>query len=218
MTVTSRQAQAIAALKSSGRSQALPIREHDGTFVGRLIPVTHGLAGSDEVVAALYRWRKANLMSFLTVFTPTIEKTTSYLVNFSLPDPARILFLVSEPDSRLIGNIGLCNVDRHGAEMDNVIRGEAPTCRDIMTRAQWTLLDWAFSTLGVPLVYLNVLADNARAIRAYQRAGFSIVKHVSLVKEEMDDGYRLVPPASPGSSADAQVARMEISSAHFRHD
>ena len=64
------------------------------------------------------------MTAFLTVFAPTPEKTRNYLNDFSLPDPARMLFLVADCDNRYVGHIGLCNIAADGAEIDNVMRGE----------------------------------------------------------------------------------------------
>lgn len=215
MTLTSAQAETIAKLKSGSDVRSLPIFAEDETLLGSLTALSYKLAERADVVNALYRWRKANLLSFLTVFSPTVDKTESYLRKFSLPDPARILFLISEPDGRMIGHIGLCNIDRDSAELDNVLRGEVPSHRDIINGAQRALLEWAFMVLKVPLVYLNVLANNERAIRAYRKAGFVTVKHVPLVMEKLADGYRLVPNDVEGSTTHGEVARMEISGTDF---
>jgi len=213
MAPTPEQARLIARLKSDEEAHPLPIHNEAGGLAGYLTPVTHRLAQSTTVQEALFRWRKAHLTSFLTVFTPSVEKTKAFLLNYSLPDPARILFLVSELDSRAIGNIGLCNIEPVSAELDNVIRGEAPKCAGLMPGAQRALLDWAFSALKVPLVYLNVLADNARAVRAYRNVGFVEVARTPLTRQPFEEGYRLVPASA--ATGDAELARMEISSANF---
>jgi len=205
----------IAELKSAQPALLFPICLRGMPPIGDLMPVTNQLAGTDEVVECIYRWRRMHMSSFLTVFEPTIEKTKTYLNNYVLSDASRILFLVRDIDAKLVGNIGLCNVDHDGAELDNVIRGEACRHTTIMLDAQRTLLNWAFTELQVPFVYLHVLADNSRAIRAYQRAGFVVVRNVPLSRQCTDDGYRLVPASVDGAPADAWLVRMEIARSAF---
>ena len=44
--------------------------------------------------------------------------------------------------------------------------------RGLGTEATRLVLDWGFNMLGLANVLLEVLTDNERAIRAYERAGF----------------------------------------------
>lgn len=210
-TLTSDQKRIIAELKSDERSASLPILGPDDAEIGRLTPVTPSLAEKAEVIHSLCRWRTAHALSFLTVFTPTFDNVQGYLLRYSLPDPARVLFLMHDADARLVGNIGFCNVTSGGAELDNVLRGEAANPRTIMTEGQRTLLDWAFRILRVPLVSLDVLADNLRAVHFYQRAGFSTVGRIPLARKPLTDGYRLIP-VKPHDQAEvvAHLARMEL--------
>jgi RimJ/RimL family protein N-acetyltransferase len=150
------------------------------------------------------------MAAFLTVFVPNLERTREYLSAFSLPDPARILFLIADRDRRYIGHIGLCNIAAGGAEIDNVIRGEPTDTPDLMVRAHNALLGWAFINLDIPLVYLNVLSDNARAMRTYEKVDLRRVSTTPLMREEREDGYRLVPARSGGSNAGVALMRMEI--------
>jgi len=215
-TLTSEQRRVIADLKSDQRSISLPILGPDDGAIGRLTPVTPSLAARTEVVQSLCRWRATHALSFLTVFTPTPDNVRDYLVKYSLPDPARVLFLVQDDGGRLVGNIGFCNIAAESAELDNVLRGEPANPVRLMTDAQTALLDWAFRILRVQGVYLQVLAANTRAIRLYERIGFATTGQVGLTRVPQGDGYRLVP-AGP-TDLDPPVAhlkRMEITSDQF---
>ena len=69
-----------------------------------------------------------------------------------------------------------------------------------MIRASWSRPHRA-AWLGVfqsrhSLAYLNVLADNSRAIRTYEKVGLHAVGRTPLTREEFDGGYRLKP--APG--------------------
>ena len=210
MAPTSEQALTIANLKSSPSRARIPILSAQAC-IGFLVPVTHELAENADVIDALYRWRRAQMAAFLTVFSPTPEKTRNYLTAFSLPDPARILFLVADLHGRHVGHVGLCNIAAAGAEIDNVVRGEPVNNRDLMVCAHRTLLQWAFPNLDIPSAYLNVLAHNERALQTYCKVGFREVTQIPLAREEQDDGYRLIPAcASNGGRAVASLVRMEI--------
>lgn len=146
----------------------------------------------------------------MSVFTPTIEGTRTYLKRVVLRDPARILFLIVDVAFHPIGVIGLRNVSATEAELDNVIRGERVETRGFMNSVQRKLLDWTFLKLGVRLIYLNVLGHNARAIRAYEKVGFTLVARTALVRQRNSDGYNLAPAPAQGEPTDLQLARMEI--------
>jgi RimJ/RimL family protein N-acetyltransferase len=217
MAPTQNQARVIVNLKAySVNEPSLPIADDRGGTIGRLIPVNSRLAKSERVIRALYNWRKAHMTSFLTVFTPDLDSTRDYLTRFSIPDPGRILFLIADSAGRLVGNIGLCNICRHRAELDNVIRGEKIEQADFMVFAQWALLRWAFSSLDVRHVYLNVLAHNKRAIRSYEKAGFRDISRTPLVRRSIEGGYRLVPAPDPeGEATDMLLITMELDRISF---
>lgn len=210
MAPTTEQARIVAALKAGAPPEvSLPIRR--GTAeIGALTPVTHDLGRDPEIISALCRWRQEHMGCFLTVFAPSLEKTRGYLNDFSLPDSARVLFLIADHDHRYVGHIGLCNIAEDSAEIDNVIRGEPVGTPDFMVRAHDVLLDWTFWSLGVPLVYLNVLAHNARAIRSYEKAGLRTVSRTPLARQDIDGGYKLVPAPRAVPHGGATLLRMEI--------
>lgn len=213
---TSEQARIIADLKSAQpREVSIPVVLAEESAAGFLRPLTHQMAGDPNIVDALFRWRREHMTAFLTVFVPTPEKTRSYLMDFSLPDPARILFLI-ERDNRDVGHIGLCNITPDQAEIDNVIRGERIDLPNFMVCAHNALLHWAFSTLNIHLAYLNVLSSNSRAIRTYEKVGLRSVRTTHLTREEFDGGYRLKPASASHMERTAPaLIRMELSRDSF---
>jgi len=212
MRPTAEQARIIASLKSGSLpDMSIPIASGEGAAAGFLTPITYRLAEDATIVDALFRWRRSHMRSFLTVFDPTLEKTRNYLTGFSLPDDARILFLVVDSENRHVGHIGLCNIAPDGGEIDNVIRGEPVDIPGFMVCAHKALLRWAFARLGLPLAYLNVLADNMRAIQTYEKVGFRSVGRTPLLREEHEGGYRLRPVSgSSGNGTGPMLIRMEI--------
>jgi RimJ/RimL family protein N-acetyltransferase len=205
-------------LKAPDDRSALAIRSPDGRSPGALVPVTELTATNDEIVAAMARWRSVHRDAFLTVFESTTDKTRGYIRKILLPDPTRILFLVREAATdAVVGNLGLNNISTARAELDNVLRGEAVTRRDMMHLAMLALLNWAFGSLAVTSVSLNVLGHNLRAMRAYRRVGFVEISRVPLSRHATEDGFRLVPAteSAVGELTGLELATMELTRAAF---
>ena len=218
MALTNHQAALIAALKSEGSpSSALPVRTNCGTAIGYLMPLTVKRAADPCVIERICHWRDLHKGAFLTVVEPDPENTRRYLEEVSLSDPARILFLVVDLQERLIGNIGFCNVDANGAELDNVVRGESVISPGFMRWVCTTALDFAFAALGISSIYLNVIADNRRAIELYHGLGFAECGYRALARQTIVGGYRLVEAEQGSSEAtDLVLIRMELQEPVFR--
>lgn len=217
MTVTPRQARAVAALKSGdGGDPSLPIAGWAGVRLGRLVAVGPAVAGSEVVVRALCRWREENRDWFLSVVPPDPDRTRAYLANKATPEPDRILFLIEDEEGRLVGHAGLRGICATGAELDNVLRGEPVEGVGFMVAAVGVLLGWAFSALEVPSIHLAVLAHNTRAIRTYGRLGFRPTERRPLWRRPVEGGYRLVPDEAPeGEPTDLWLSRMQLDPGTF---
>ncbi|HHY19252.1 MAG TPA: GNAT family N-acetyltransferase [Firmicutes bacterium] len=85
-------------------------------------------------------------------------------------------FFIIEYQKQAIGDIELCNISwRSGqAEIKICIADKAYWGRGLGKRALDLLLDKAFNTLNLKEVYLRVYAFNKRAIRCYEKTGFSL--------------------------------------------
>ena len=79
-------------------------------------------------------------------------------------------------DDRYIGNAYLRDIDRHAghAELHLFIGDRAERSRGYGAAAVRQLLARAFGDLGLRRVFLHVLADNAAAIRVYEKCGFEV--------------------------------------------
>jgi hypothetical protein len=133
----------------------------------------------------------------------------------SLPDPARILFLIADEACRPIGNIGLCKLESEEVELDNVLRGEVAHS-GLMRFAQASLLQWAFEVLNVQRVVLAVLSENERALGLYARSGFKRSHATPLHKQITEDGYLLRPVSTVAeSNHSAQLIYMTLIQSEF---
>ena len=77
---------------------------------------------------------------------------------------------------RLIGHVRLDRIDRRDSRAALVIGIGDPAClgRGFGTEAIGLVLDHAFATMALHRISLRVIECNQRAIRAYQKCGFTI--------------------------------------------
>jgi diamine N-acetyltransferase len=85
-----------------------------------------------------------------------------------------VLFGIETPDGTHIGNVGLHDINwkDRSAEMGIAIGEKAYWSQGYGTDAIRTLLGVAFGEMNLHRVSLRVDADNPRAIRCYEKAGF----------------------------------------------
>jgi RimJ/RimL family protein N-acetyltransferase len=96
-----------------------------------------------------------------------------------------VMFTIeTKDDEARIGNVSLFNInwkDRH-AELGITIGNKACWNRGYGTDAMRTMLGLAFDEMNLHRVVLRVHADNARAIRAYEKVGF---QHEGVLRESV---------------------------------
>jgi RimJ/RimL family protein N-acetyltransferase len=150
-----------------------PVRvSKDGAgLIGSMTPIDRALACDEQVVDALTRWRRRFGRFFLTQFEPTNERTRSWLERVVLPDDSRILFLIKDDAGELVGHLGVCNVTRESAELDNYMRGRRGGDPKLMLFAGLSLIGWVYGVLGIERMTARVLANNHRTLALYDETG-----------------------------------------------
>lgn len=92
----------------------------------------------------------------------------------SRSNPTRRRFTIWSKAGRVIGTIGLRNIDfRYGEGTLGIILNAADVGGGHGTDAVRTLCRYAFERLGLRKVYLDVADGNDRARRCYERVGFA---------------------------------------------
>ena len=94
-----------------------------------------------------------------------------------LPKESATFAVYERTTLRPIGKAGLSQINHmHRTAELGIVIGE-PDClgKGYGTEATRLLLDYAFNALGLHNVFLRVYAYNARAIRAYEKAGFKVI-------------------------------------------
>jgi RimJ/RimL family protein N-acetyltransferase len=88
----------------------------------------------------------------------------------------RRTWAVEDRAGRLIGRISLREIDTHLAQARLGITFGAPYIgQGLGTEALALFLDYYFTDLGFQTMLLDVAAPNQRAVRSYERLGFSLV-------------------------------------------
>lgn len=107
----------------------------------------------------------------------------------------RILFIVEDEEYTPIGQIGLIHYDENKkeCEFDNLLRGRKGRLGNIVIYALIAIGEWSLRVLNIQKGYINVLADNFRAIEIYRRLGAQEVRRFQLSKVVEGDRIRWLP-------------------------
>jgi RimJ/RimL family protein N-acetyltransferase len=126
------------------------------------------------------------------------------------PQDALLLAVAARDDDRLVG---LCGLHRLGerareAELGIFIGDPAEWGKGFGSEATRLLVGYGFRALDLDRVRLEVHADHARAIRAYERAGFRLDRTPPPVAAAPPPGFPDTP-GFPGSDA-APLVSMSV--------
>ncbi|TSC77204.1 MAG: perosamine synthetase [Parcubacteria group bacterium Gr01-1014_31] len=183
-----------------------------GVRVAEISPVTAASLDDPAHVEYLARWRQENQRWYPERFEITVEGTTRWLRNAVLQAPDRLLAWLQTPAGEYVGHLGLfrCNFAERHCEIDSILRGRADLLPGAMTPAVQTLMDWAFTALDLHELRLKVMTDNPRAIRLYERTGFTPTGVIPLYKKTLPDGtLRWVEERqTPGQDSDRSYTVM----------
>ncbi|PZM07417.1 GNAT family N-acetyltransferase [Rhizobium tubonense] len=202
-------------IETSTRLQ-VPIRDETGLPLGSLCCLDRGLVDRADLVSAMTEWRNQSMRFFLTQFTATPDRTKQWLKNVVLPAKDRILFVILDIEGEPIGNFGLANISSDTVEVDNVLRRQHATSKNIMFYASVALIHWAFQALGVDRTQLHVFETNDRALRLYKRLGFEVSEHFQLRRTERDNLIEYIKADDANATEIEGYLKMELTKKGFR--
>jgi RimJ/RimL family protein N-acetyltransferase len=159
-----------------------------------LVLLTRDRISDTPLMELLSAWRKKHEFWFQAVFPVSVENTRRWYEKQLMDTPDRVLFLIEE-NGAPIGHIGFFRFDpeTQTCEIDNIVRGEEGR-KGLMEASLRVLMAWGRETLGLRGYSLQVVSDNGRALRLYQRLGFAETSREPLVRVESGDRVEWVAP------------------------
>ena len=200
----------IAELKNASFGSTLLRGEHGGTTFS-LVLLTADKASDLELMRLLSDWRSAHEQWFQAIFKITVEGTARWYRNQLIETPDRLLFLV-ESAGRYLGHAGLFRFDfgDDSCEIDNIVRGAAGR-PGIMEAAIEVMMAWGERELGIRGYRLQTFADNARALKLYERLGFREISRKPLVSKQSGERIEWVEgEAAPGAAVRFNVSMRRV--------
>ena len=156
----------------------------DGLFVmgGSLINLGSALPEDAPAMLAAFEPETTKNLQYFSEM-PTLDRQKAYLEKMSASH-SDVLFTISRSsDQRLLGTIGLHEIDRHIrlARLGMLIFRSADRGHGYGNEATKLTLDFAFNYLGLNKVIINLFETNTRAQEHYLKLGFEVE---GLLREE----------------------------------
>ena len=160
--------------------------------VFQMTALSENHSGNADIVECCMRWRGQHQSAFLEEFQLSLEGTQRWFDARVVNDPQRILFGVFNSHGEFVAHIGWATFETSSGscEIDNVMRGDRPATKGIMTAATHHLTELAYNLFNCDAVRLRVFGDNSRAIRLYESVGFRRIDAIPLSLELREIGLR----------------------------
>jgi len=129
-----------------------------------------------EDAATSFQWRNDPEIWKFTMFRPpapiTLDMESKWLQNALLQDDQQRFAICLSNSKRYIGNVQLIHIANGTAEFHLFVAEKEYWGKGIGAQATMLMLDYAFNTLQLNQVNLEVHRENLRAFQIYKKAGF----------------------------------------------
>ncbi len=149
-----------------------------------LKPLTEG------VVQIIRHWRNAYAKDFFTQDYITKEQQRQWYQDYKDSAGRDYMYIIEDKNNELMGTIALYNVNvcDRTATIGRIMIIEGYRGKGYMEEAVNLLSDYAFESLHLHRLTLQVYLDNANAIGTYARCGFvSLARPVMIMVKENKD-------------------------------
>lgn len=127
------------------------------------MPIGKWILVSQDIIGVMSIWLDNSRKFILTAFEPSFDKTYNYLNNSCLSNN-RILFLIYDDSNKLIGNIGLAEVNKNSFELNSLIRGEKGGDSRLGEMAEISFMNFAFNHNSIKSMRARVLSYNLKIL------------------------------------------------------
>lgn len=151
---------------------------------GFLQPIGKLHADNESLITHLKDWRNSALYAYYKSPEASIESTKKWLNQVLIASESKVLFLIYNKKTELIGHIGLAfheeQILPRAVELDNLLRDPLTKSDGSFSNAIITLQRWARNTLLAENIFLRVLSSNLKAFDFYRNREFIEFKSESL--------------------------------------
>ena len=135
-----------------------------------LRPIT--LKDTEDIV----RWRNSEEVRQRFIYQGmfTKESHEKWMTDMVATGKVAQMMICETDTDKAVGSVYIRDIDpvHHKGEYGIFIGEESARGKGVGTRAAQLMIDCAFTQLGLHKLFLRVFADNQRAIRSYEKAGF----------------------------------------------
>jgi RimJ/RimL family protein N-acetyltransferase len=149
---------------------------HPATIEGRRVVLRHH---RPEDLAYVRRWYRDPVLARLTRYSlrPMSDEEIERFFHGRLMSPEQVGYAITVRETgRLIGSTTFSNMDpENSSTLFHISIGEADVWSlGYGTEATELMLELAFERIGLHRVALSVFSFNERAVRSYEKAGFTV--------------------------------------------
>jgi len=163
-----------------------PNSMHCPTQAIALRPVQATLADA----TLLSEWRNKHYQAFFSWIRPDENEMLAWLEAYARDD-TQIIFIIEDRKGTSIGQVSLYQIDNknRSAEFGGIIKGTPRALSGSMYNGLMLLLTWAFNSLKLKNIHLEVFADNQQALALYNDLGFHITEKTLYVPVTTNDSF-----------------------------
>lgn len=136
-------------------------------------------AVEEKDLPLLVAWRNTPSIwaGFFNKFPLSMAGQKAWFASLAADQHRQLFMICALEDGNPIGTIGLDHIDfaNQSAELGNVLIGKQDALgKGCATEAVTLLLSYCFLRLNMNRIYLEVYFDNFRAVKLYERCGFTV--------------------------------------------
>jgi len=194
---------------------SIAVKDESGVCIGELVAVGDWIFDKGDIIHSISEWRLKFNRMFRTQSPVNYDSTVDYLRKISRTDSNSILFLIYSDAGRLIGHIGLADLNKNPFEVINLMRGVGGGHPDLIYFAELSLIDFVFKNTLFSSSDVEVMSYNWMAISLHEKVGYRIKDSFPLKKKSGDFGVRHEIVEANTSNTNYSIIRLVLERSVF---